>query len=72
MSSCENDLFIHRFKPMSNCITEFSELTRILRQEDKFLLEKNDYHSLAKYLSIVALLYDERNFIDVLKNERPN
>ena len=34
-------------------------------------LENNDQYGSKKYFSTVVLLYDERNFIDILKNQLP-
>ena len=35
-------------------------------------LENNDQYGHKKYFSTVVLLYDERIFIDILKNQPPN
>ena len=35
-------------------------------------LENNDQYGRKKYFSTVVLLYDERNFIDILKNQLRN
>ena len=63
-------LFIHLSNP-SNCTTEFSELTRTPSRIYLFV-ENNDQYGRKKYFSTVVLLYDERNFIDVLNNQPPN
>ena len=59
-------LFIHLSKP-----TEFNEETLILsRKYIYFGIGKKDQYGRKKYFSTVVLLYyDERNFIDILKNE---
>ena len=62
-------LFIHLSKP-SNCKAEFSELTRTPSRKYIFL-ENNDQYGRKKYFSTVVFLYDERIFIDILKNQPP-
>ena len=44
---------------------------REFRQENIFL-KNSDQYGRKKYFSTVVLLYDERIFIDILKNQPPN
>ena len=63
-------LFIHLSKP-SNCITEFRTNAYSVKKIYLFM-ENNDQYGRTKYFSTVVLLYDERIFIDILKNQPPN
>ena len=55
------------FPKSSNCITEFSELTRTPSRKYIYF-----WKAMISTADIVVLLYDERIFIDILKNQPPN
>ena len=64
-------LFIHLSK-LSNCITEFSELTRTPSRKYVYLWKAIINTAAKNIFSTVVLLYDEGIFIDILENQPPN
>ena len=64
-------LFIH-LSNSSNCITEFSELTRTPSRKYIYFWKAMINTAAKKKFSTVMLLYGERILIDILKNQPPN